>query len=299
MSERLAAHAAGDLSPDEAAAMEAALAGDPALRARFDRIRRLDDLLGNLDDVEVPAAFSARLRDEVRAELASNAAVVDLASRRRAPRFMAAAAGLAAALAAVVGVANLGSLGGTDDSSTTADTAAQAPFDEAARDADVSEEMGTAMVQPAGPTYATGGAYDRDNLADLGDQEQILTALGAAALDPAGTQARFAEQLVLAAEGPAGTSAVTQDDAAGGESAPEPAPGVAADGASTNAVSTCLPIILDGDRVPLFADLGTFEEEPALILVLGAPDAGGDFARLEFYVMSPTSCDLLHFAQID
>ncbi len=298
-SERLAAYAAGELGPEDAAALEAELAGDASLRARLAAIRRVDEALGSLPEVTPSAAFSASLRDTLRAELAEHAPVHDLAARRaRRMRWAAPAAGIAAAVAAVVGIASIGGLTGSDDGPETTALSDMGAEAEESMTLDAAEAPAAA---PPGPVYAEGGSYDRDTLTLLASDGAILAARDVAGADPAANQFSFLDQLTAAAftgdtdSGRVGIAAEAAPDAAGQAATADGAD--AADLAPVNPVAACVPVILDEGRVPLFADLGTFERREALVVVLGAPAPDGSFSRLEFWVLDPLSCDVLHFAQ--
>ena len=68
--ERLADYLAGELDADEHAAVEAALARDPALRAGLAHLRRADAALTALSSPTPPAGFEARLQAALAPELA-------------------------------------------------------------------------------------------------------------------------------------------------------------------------------------------------------------------------------------
>jgi negative regulator of sigma E activity len=141
--ERLAAYLAGELDADETAAVEAALARDPAVRSSLEALERADAALASLPATQLPAGFERRLRAAIDEELATqlrpaaDPAAADtrttahphgepardeLASRRarRTPRWMPALAGAAAAVAVVAGaVVGVGVLGGGGDEAVT------------------------------------------------------------------------------------------------------------------------------------------------------------------------------------
>jgi anti-sigma factor RsiW len=147
--ERLAAFLDGELDAVEAAAVEAALAGDPRLRAELAAMRRADEALRSVPATDLPPGFEARLRTRLDAELgdllgtggraqvdgpggtavAAEGAVVDELAARRArrsrswvPAFAGAAAAVAVIAGTVVGIGVLGS-GGEDASTADSDTA--------------------------------------------------------------------------------------------------------------------------------------------------------------------------------
>lgn len=68
--ERLADYLAGELDADEHAAVEAALARDPALRAERERLQRADAALAALASPAPPQGFEARLHAALTPELA-------------------------------------------------------------------------------------------------------------------------------------------------------------------------------------------------------------------------------------
>lgn len=172
--ERLAAYLAGELDADEARQLEADLARDAALRARLDRLRRLDAAFTELPEVTPPAAFSGRLRSAVDDELArlertrvAQAGADELAVRRARRSAWRRPIAIAAAAAATIGIVGVGltSLGGGDGSDdmmatqdTAGDTTAQAEM--APDDLSVAPETGPAVV-------SAGRSFDADSLADL------------------------------------------------------------------------------------------------------------------------------------
>jgi hypothetical protein len=187
--ERLAAYLAGELDADESAALAAAIARDPRLRAELDAMQRADDALGSLAPTDLPAGFESRLRAAVDTELSTilrphgaegaAASVEDdttthrwtdqLAARRarRARSWVPAFAGAAAAVAAiaVVGI-GVGVLGGGGDMD---DVAGDMEMTLEADDADGSEEAG--MLPAPGPGEGpTVIAQARDLDDDLADE---------------------------------------------------------------------------------------------------------------------------------
>lgn len=308
-SERLAAYAAGELEPGERTALEAELAGDPALRAELAAIREVDRRLAALAPVAPPADFSARLRADLRTELSEHGAVVSLdAARARRERWMKPLAGVAAA-AAVVGVVGVGltNLGSSDsDEASSFDTSAM----DGADDSMAAEEAfgGTAgdaqalAPSSAMPIYAEGGTYDEDSIVTLGRDRGVLDALLAASGDPVAIQQRNLALLAAGRLSGASTTAAAPDTATADEDSGStdavPAPEQLREGEATrDLVATCVPTILEDDRVPLFVDVGSFEGQSALIVVLGARAADGEFDRLEFWALSADDCMVLFFAQ--
>jgi negative regulator of sigma E activity len=189
--ERLAAYLAGELDADATAAVEAAVARDPRLRADLDAMRRAAAALGSLPATELPAGFESRLRAAVDHELttllrgelhgtaqAAPAARRDELAARRARRsrsWVPAFAGAAAAVVVLAGVAvGVGVLGGGDDQAGTADTAMTL---ESFADADAEDageaEAGMAVPEPGdGPTII---ASDRD--LDDGAADELLASI--------------------------------------------------------------------------------------------------------------------------
>jgi hypothetical protein len=190
--ERLAAYLTGELDADESAALAAAIARDPRLRAELDAMQRADAALGSLAPTDLPDGFESRLRAAVDTELstilrpheAERAASVEAASvdhdttthrwtdqlaarrARRARSWVPAFAGAAAAVAviAVVGI-GVGVLGGGGDMD---DAAGDAEMMLDADDADGSAEVGM-MAAPGpgeGPTVISQGRDVDDDLAD-------------------------------------------------------------------------------------------------------------------------------------
>jgi hypothetical protein len=190
--ERLAAYLAGELDADESAALAAAIARDPRLRAELDAMQRADAALGSLAPTGLPDGFESRLRAAVDTELSTilrphgaeveapveAAAVEDgttthrwtdqLAARRarRARSWVPAFAGAAATVAAIavvgIGVGVLGGGGDMDDAAGDMEMTLDAD------DADGSEEVGM-MAAPGpgeGPTVISQGRDVDDDLAD-------------------------------------------------------------------------------------------------------------------------------------
>lgn len=285
--ERLAAHAAGELSGEDRTSLEAELALDAGLRAELEAIRSVDRLLASLPPVAPSAQFSADLRARMREELAQGAAVVSLSeARERRDRWRRPLA-LVASAAAVAGIVGIGlqTLGGDD--LPIASELTMGPADSAiTSDAGGGMRAESSLAAPsASPVYASGGRYDKSTLTAIGDRQDVLEALQGAAPDPAGAQSSYFEQLAAAAQAESSSKA--------------PADGTSnTEQYAVDDVSRCVPTIMDDDRVPLFADRGVFEGQSALIVVLGSRDADGTFGRLEFWVLSPDDdCSVRYFAQ--
>jgi negative regulator of sigma E activity len=203
--ERLAAYLAGELDADETAAVEAALARDPAVRATLGALERADTALASVPATELPAGFERRLRAAIDEELAvqlrsaesaapahgatGTAATQDtagdeLATRRarRSRSWLPALAGAAAAVAVVAGaVVGVGVLGtGGDDAATESMMTLEA--DDSADGGAESAEMlpGPGEV----PTLIVGDRELDDQLADELLASAELQAVAAQALPP-------------------------------------------------------------------------------------------------------------------
>jgi negative regulator of sigma E activity len=203
--EHLAAYLAGELDADETAAVEAALARDPAVRATLEALERADTALASVPATELPAGFERRLRAAIDEELAvqlrsaesaapahgatgiaatQDATGDELATRRarRSRSWLPALAGAAAAVAvvagAVVGVGVLGS--GGDDAATESMMTLEA--DDSADGGAGSAEMlpGPGEV----PTLIVGDRDLDDQLADELLASAELQAVAAQALPP-------------------------------------------------------------------------------------------------------------------
>ncbi len=327
--ERLAAYAAGDVDASERARIEAELAADGSLRLELERIRGLDAALASLPPVDVPAAFSAGLRERIEEELRT-APVDELAARRarRAlPRWVPAVAG-AAALVAVVGI-GINSLGGgrLGSGSEEADDSARTMAEVSQGDA-------------AGPQAirVTDASYDADSIGVLAEDATVADLL-AAGLDPVSAQGLRDERLALfgyflgdgsaVASAPAETDMADEASAGGveGESAPaagaddatsdegaeaasEPQGSSSATGATAGELllapeaeaRRCLDQILEvsPDAIPVIAEIASFEDEPAIIYALLTEDPDtGRFDRVELWVVARSDCQVLHFTQQD
>lgn len=207
--EELAAYAAGEADPAVVARVESALPDDPDLAARLDRLRRVDDLLGELGPITMTSAEESRLQAAVERDLAALAAasdaggtvggvagaaaggeVVDLASRRTSSGRRAARdwfdparlAGVAAALVVVIGIGaivlNGSGLGGSDDAGESADLAA-APGGETATAARTDSMMdlptATAEALEAETEAVAGDAAEAASEAAGGTDEASLS----------------------------------------------------------------------------------------------------------------------------
>ncbi len=186
--EQLADFLAGDLEPDEHAALEAELARDPALRVDLDAIRRADSALGQLPSPVPPAGFEQRLDAALAPAIATALAgrtgstaadaamTTDTAERptdelgerrqratqRRAglPRWVTAVSGAAAALVVLAGagVVISGVLGSGDDAGTF-ETQSLDTADDGEMSSDDAGDDATGSIAVDGPLLL---ASDRD-----------------------------------------------------------------------------------------------------------------------------------------
>lgn len=290
--ERLAAYLSGDLDPDEHAVITARLAGDPALRARAERIAAADRALADLGDVPLPEGFSERLRAGIQPDLD---AVLDdeLAVRRarRATRARWVMAGAAAAVVAVVGVGaivtGLGT-GGNELATTADDTGGQAG-------AMLAPEEDGALPPPQ--VVALGRTLTDEDLRELAASQQFtMTSRSSLSTRDASEYAeQTQEQLDSYAENAAPPAPAQEGaDEPGGDD------GTTAD---LSAVSACLPTIVensDAPLVPLYAELATYDGEDVVVFVLLAPRGdSGDMSRVEVWVLTVDGCQTRYFTQHD
>lgn len=240
--ERLADYLAGELHPDEQAAVEAELAGDAALRHRLARMRAADEALGALSTPAPRPGFEERLtaalEPEVERAIAGSsppdtaagdepAAGDELAARRAHPRrgrptWPLALGGVAAAVALLavvgIGVSQLTSMrddadSGRDDVAMDAETAPEA--------ADGAGLAGGAAAE--GPVLlASGRELDDEQLEELFDHPHLARLAGRGLSAEEGErlaatyQARFSEDETM--EGFAATG--DSGDGAGAEPSP-------------------------------------------------------------------------------
>lgn len=317
--ERLAAYLVDELTAEERREVEAALARDPSIRARLAALRRSDEALASLGDVEPPPDFSERLRAVVSDEIARlhpRLSADEVTARRAARGRRSWGPGIAAAAAVVtvlaVGVA-ITSLGGANDSGGDLDVAA--------------EDTGTAaMLFGDGPVVvALEHAYGRDEVAGIADdpaiQDLIAQGLGAdAAFDRAAAYAAglgvgddgavtMEAPAAGAAEeaGPAADSAdETVEQGADGETLRERGIGLEvvvrgdADPEDLQSLQACLPSILEGAGtvVPVYAEIATYEGAEALVYgLVGADPDSGRFTRPEIWVVDRGDCQVRLFTQ--
>lgn len=325
--ERLAAYLSGDLDPDERTALEAELAGDPALRSHLDRIRHSDARLASLEDPPLPDGFQDRLRDRLRPEL--DAVLGDeLAARRArraAPRWLP-AVGAAAAIAVVVagGIAVVQPGGGDDAAESAAGTDQRVTSDAGDTDEEAADGAFDTMMAPeAGPRIVSRGrTVTAEDLEALGQDPDVQAGLAADTVqaDPEGAAGAWAaglggdadlaeQEAAPQAEGDAG--AVEDDaamlesetEAAGGSqraSAPAVISGDVTD-ADREAVARCLPVLYEAAAapvVPLYAELAEDDDgNPVVVYVALAPDADGAYERLEVWMVDRETCEPRLFVQ--
>lgn len=226
---RLADYLAGQLDPDEHAALEAELARDAALRADLDAMRAADDHLALIPAPRPPEGFEQRLDDVVNRELAdlfdaaSDAAAPDpgdeLAARRDRtadgpglPRWVTAVSGAAALVVlAGAGVVLTNVLGGDDRTDDVFQTQSLDAIEEEAFDEDA--EMTDDAELADGPLLLAGDrSIDDDDIQAL-LEDQDAFGITARDLDAAGGRdlaAPFAQAL---GAGPADTTESPNTDA--------------------------------------------------------------------------------------
>lgn len=304
--ERLAAYLAGDLDTVDARALEAELAGDPSLRARLARMRRLEEQLRGLPDVEPPSGFSERLAAAVRDELERRPVGGDeLAARRQRrlglPAWLPAAAGAAAALAVVVGIGtSLSGLRGGDDAADegAATVMMEAPGDGAAG----------AGTTATGPVIVDADQhYDSTSVQALAADEVFAGIVdqqlsGSAAEATADEYRRQLGDPRVAARMPEDDTATQESAGDAGDAADTgadvPVEGSDEDGAA--AVDRCLDQLLVDEEplIPVYAELARFEGEDAIVYGIVSPDpADGSYTRVEIWVVDRTSCEVVFFTQ--
>lgn len=300
--ERLAAYLAGDLDTERARALEAELAGDPSLRARLARMRRLEEQLGAMPSVEPPAEFSDRLASALREELRQRPLPGDELGarrerRRRATSWLPAAAAAAAVVAVVVGVST-GLPGGGEDSGdeggmTTMEAPGDAGGEDAARSAD-------------GPVVVDQGrSYDSESIQALAADDRFAGILdqrlsGAPASEVA---QEYRQQLGATSDGQAtGGRDTAADSADAPDEAAEEAATTAEEDDGFAAVGRCLDQLLVGEEalIPVYAELATFEGEDAIVYGIVSRERDGEsFTRMEIWVVERGTCEVLFFTQED
>jgi len=187
----LAAFVDGELAPDEAAAVEAAAGGDPALAARIRRLRDLRQGLAGAYDDALTEPPPERLLAAIRAGGSDRDKVVPLAERRRlSPRRLAGWGAMAASLflafgagLAVTRLAPTSPIGAGPAGSLVARGALAVALDRQL----ASNQAATAPVKIGVSFTATDGRYCRTFL--LRGAERLA---GLACHDPAGWQIAMA-----------------------------------------------------------------------------------------------------------
>lgn len=326
--QRLAAYLSGDLDADERTALEAELAGDPALRDRLERIRESDEALASLGDVELPDGFEQRLDatvDGVLDEVLGDELSARRARRKTLPGWVPALA--AAAVAVVVGGGVvLSGLGGSDEGmNTTADTAGEAGdgmMAESSNDGGGDDAAGQAPAVP-GPRIVTDDReFTPADLQDLAANPELMDLIAGVPVDdqPVTVARAWASALGAdvddlgaldertdAAEDQAATESVEREGdnqvALGAVSDPV----VRFDGAPTEKerrdVGRCVSQLYEDAAapvVPLYAELATDEDGDEVIVYAAlARDADGDYQRVEVWMLARDDCSLRQFVQHD
>jgi len=310
--QRLAAYLSGDLDADERTALEAELAGDPALRAHLERIRAADRALASLPEVDLPEGLSDRLDAALAPEL-ERVLGDELAARRArraTPRWLP-AVGAAAALALVVGtgVVLVGGLGSGDDMTLMGEP-------EAADMADLDSAPGIAADgAETGPVVTTSGrTVGTDDLAALAADPGLVAPVAPWLLDddPDAVALAWRTALggttdrVMAGESPPG-DADPEDDAqrSTDQVLPSTLPGLNLQGDVTpddlDDVARCIGVLFDGATgpvIPLYAELA-FDADgiPVIVYVALSADRSGDLTVVEVWKVDRASCELREFAQ--
>lgn len=313
--ERLAAYLAGDLDPEEARRLEGELAADPTLRTRLARLRRLEERLSALPEVEVPSRFSEELHGALQHELDQRPLQRDeLAERRRRrgvgvlPSWLPAAAGAAAVLVAVVAIGTSIPLGGSDSAGDSADEGAEttALQGERAEDGAADSAGGSAVAE--GPVVVNDGrSYDADDVQALVGSGELGRVAERSLTEAEATE--LAERYRAAFEASGGADVAAQEDReeadeesaarAGGtalriEGAEEVHPEDLA------AIGGCLDAILSesGPLIPVSAELARFDGTDAIVYGMVGHDPATDaFTRSELWVVARDTCEVLFFAQ--
>lgn len=295
---QLSAYLAGDLSPEEEAAVAAALERDPRLRERLERLERLDAVLTEMPEPEPSPAFSRRLRAAVDDELDSQtsrqmlgrtgvAASDEVARDRWSPWRSLGVAAAAAAAVLVVGVGAGVLLRSGGDTGPTADTAADQAY------------------TPQVPVATTDNDYDDVQLQRLAVNvdTQFIVPPDLTAADAAELQSRLVAQL-RAGDDATATFSREGDEADSAEEAAAPeAPAAGGPDPTGDDASRCLdPILAETDvpAVPVYVEFAAYQDEPAVIYTLATEDPEtGNYDRIEVWAMSRRDCHTLQFTQYD
>lgn len=330
--QRLAAYLSGELDTDERTALEAELAGDPALRDRLERIRESDEALASLGDVELPDGFEQRLDatvDGVLDEVLGDELSARRGRQRTMPGWVPALA--AAAVAVVVGGGVvLSGLGRSSDQgvNTTAGTAGggDAGDGEAAESLLNGGDDVAADEAPAvpGPRVVTD---DREltsaDLQDLAANPELVELIAGVPVDDQPVTVARAWAGVLGADvDDLGSLAVRSGTAPEEDQATESADRDVAGQGATGAVSDpvvrfegepteedrrdvarCLSQLYEDAAapvVPLYAELATDEDgDDVIVYAALARDADGDYQRVEVWMLERDDCSLRQFVQHD
>lgn len=327
--QRLAAYLSGDLDADERTALEAELAGDPALRDRLERIRESDEALASLGDVELPDGFEQRLDatvDGVLDEVLGDELSARRARRRTLPGWVPALAAAAVAIVVGGGVV-LSGLGGSDQGvNTTADTAGEAGDGMMAESSANGGGDDAAEEAPAvpGPRIVT---EDREfapaDLQDLAANPELIDLIAGVPVDDQPVTVARAWAGVLGADvddlgslavrsgtGPEedqATESADRDVAGQGATGAVSDPVVRFEGEPTEEdrrdVARCLSQLYEDAAapvVPLYAELATDEDgDDVIVYAALARDADGDYQRVEVWMLARDDCSLRQFVQHD
>lgn len=312
--QRLAAYLSGDLDVDERTALEAELAGDPAMRAQLERIRVADRALADLPEVALPEGLSDRLDAALTPEL-DRILGDELAARRarRAlPRWLP-AAGAAAALALVVGtgVVLVGGLGDRGEDRST--LGAPASTDEGAAPGMAADG---AMTGPV--VTASGRTLGAEDLASLAADPHIVAPVAPWLLDDDPDAVALAWRAALGGTSDRSMSATGDPAPADDQADPDDSdrsithgpllstlPPVSLQGQVTtddlDDVARCIGVLFDGATgpvIPVYAELA-FDTDgiPVIVYVALSADRAGDLTVVEVWKVDRSSCDLREFAQ--
>jgi len=323
---RLADYLAGELDPDEHAALEAELARDPALRADLHAMRAADDHLIAIPPADPPAGFEERLDAAIGEHLAetldhppgaAGSATDELATHRARtasgpglPRWVTAVSGAAAAILVLAGAGLVftGVLGGTDDGDEAFQTQSLDAIEEEAFETD---EMADDAVAD-GPLLLGGDRSidDRDIEGLLEDPDafgiaarnlevsaaqdlatSFAQALGAGPVDDATAESPDADD----------SGAATAEDAPGPQREPAELRGDADLSPTDRAqVGACLELLVADapDVIPTYAELVVFDGDDAIVFGLVTEDPeSGRLTRREAWIVDRNTCEVRLFTQ--
>jgi hypothetical protein len=317
--QRLAAYLSGDLDADERTALEAELAGDPAMRAQLERIRAADRALDDLPEVTLPQGLSDRLDAALAPELdrIMGDELAARRARRAMPRWLP-AAGAAAALVLVVGTGVV--LGGGLLGGGLWDRAEDVTALDGGDAADMAEDAAPGMTahgSMAGPTVtASGRTVGAEELASLAADPGIVTPVAHWLLDDDPDSVALAWRAALGGasdrslsatgdSAPAEDQADTDDRSVSREALPSTLPPLNLRGEVTpddlDDVARCIGVLFDGATgpvIPVYAELA-FDADgiPVIVYVALSADRAGDLTVVEVWKVDRSSCDLREFAQ--